>query len=108
MSKEPLHPLDIPEDTSSTGVVGWMFESVARSFALRLAALVALLGAAVAAVRVDAPPAPRLAAVVLGILVAFVLLVSQLKSWRRSLQWALIVASALACGTLLAVVVRLG
>lgn len=108
MSKEPLHPLDIPEDTSSTGVVGWMFESVARSFALRLGALVALLGAAVAAVRVDAPPAPRLAAVVLGILVAFVLLVSQLKSWRRSLQWALIVASALACGTLLAVVVRLG
>lgn len=106
MSKEPLHPLDIPEDTSNTGVFGWMLESVVRSYALRLAALIALLGATVAAVQADAPAGPRIAAVVLGVVVAFALLVSQLRSWRRSFQWALILGSALACGALLAVVVR--
>lgn len=108
MSKEPLHPLHIPDDTSDTGVFGWMLESVVRSYALRLAGIIALLGATVAALRVDAPPAPRIALVVLGVLAAFALLMSQLKSWRRSLQWVLIVGSALACGALLAVVVRLG
>jgi hypothetical protein len=108
MSKEPLHPLHIPDDTSDTGVFGWMLESVARSYALRLAGLIALLGATVAVLRVDAPAAPRIAAVVLGVLAAVALLRSQLRSWRRSLQWVLIVGSALACGTLLAVVVRLG
>ena len=108
MSKEPLHPLHIPDDTSDTGVFGWMLESIVRSYALRLAGIIALLGATVAALRVDAPPAPRIALVVLGVLAAFALLMSQLKSWRRSLQWVLIVGSALACGALLAVVVRLG
>jgi hypothetical protein len=108
MSKEPLHPLHIPDDTSDTGVFGWMLESIVRSYALRLAGIIALLGATVAALRVDAPAAPRIAAVVIGVLAAFALLMSQLKSWRRSLQWVLIVGSALACGALLAVVVRLG
>jgi uncharacterized membrane-anchored protein len=108
MSKEPLHPLHIPDDTSDTGVFGWMLESIVRSYALRLAGIIALLGATVAALRVDAPPAPRIALVVLGVVAAFALLMSQLKSWRRSLQWVLIVGSALACGALLAVVVRLG
>lgn len=79
-----------------------------RSYALRLAGIIALLGATLAALRVDAPAAPRIALVVLGVLAAFALLMSQLKSWRRSLQWVLIVGSALACGALLAVVVRLG
>jgi hypothetical protein len=108
MSKEPLHPLHIPDDTSDTGVFGWMLESIVRSYALRLAGIIALLGATVAALRVDAPTAPRIALVLLGVLAAFALLMSQLKSWRRSLQWVLILGSALACGALLAVVVRLG
>ena len=68
MSKEPLHPLHIPDDTSDTGVFGWMLESIVRSYALRLAGIIALLGATVAARRVDAPTAPRIARVVLGVL----------------------------------------
>lgn len=107
MSNEPLHPLDIPEDTSKAGLAGWMLESIVRSYALRLAGLIALLGATVAALRADAPTGPRVAAIVVGVGVAFLLLISQLTSWSRGLQWLLIVATALCCGALLAVVVRL-
>ncbi|UUZ61522.1 hypothetical protein [Nocardioides sp. B-3] len=108
MTKKPLHPLDIPDDTSNAGLAGWMFESITRSYALRLAGIIALLGATVAALSPDAPTAPRVATIVLGVAVTFALLISQLRSWRRSLQWLLIVGAALACGALLAIVVRPG
>lgn len=108
MTDNHRHPLEIPDDTTSTGVAGWMLESVARSYALRLAGILALLGATVAALSPDAPPAPRVAAIVVGIALAVALLLSQLKSWSRGLQWSLIAGTALTCGALLAVVVRLG
>ena len=108
MTKKPLHPLQIPDDTTSAGAAGWMLESVARSYALRLAGIIALLGATVAALSPSPPPVPRVAAVVAGVAVAFTLLLSQLQSWSRGLQWLLITGGALGCGALLAIVVRLG
>lgn len=99
---EPLHPMAIPEDTTNTGVFGWMFESVARSFGLRLAALVALIGAAGAAVSTDAPPLLRVVAILVGVSAAFVLLISQLNAWPRRRQWVLITSTLVVSGTLLA------
>lgn len=98
----------IPEDTTKTGVFGWIFESVARSFSLRLAGLVALIGAAGAAVSGGAPPALRIVTILVGISLTFALLVSQLNAWPRGRQWALIVTTALSCGVLIALVVVLG
>ena len=105
---EPLHPLEIPDDTGKAGLVGWMLESVARSIALRLAGIVALLAAIVAALSTDAPAGWRVAAILLGVGLTFALLVSQLGSWRRGRQWLLIVVTGLSAAALLAVVVRLG
>jgi hypothetical protein len=108
VAKEPLHPLDIPDDTTKAGLARWMLESAARGYALRLAALVALLGATIAALSADAPAGPRIATIVVGVAGAFVLLVSQLGSWRRSRQWALIAVTGLVSLALLVTVVRLG
>ncbi|RYB94503.1 hypothetical protein EUA93_09200 [Nocardioides oleivorans] len=108
MAEEPLNPLEIPDDTTKAGLAGWMLESVARSYALRLAALVALLGATIAALSPDAPAGPRIAMVVVGVATAFALLASQLGSWRRSRQWGLIVVTGLVSLALLVTVVRLG
>ena len=108
MGGDPLHPLDIPEETSNAGVFGWMAESLGRSYALRLAAFVALLSAVVAALSSDAPGALRVATIVVGVALTFALLLSQLGSWRRSYQWFLILAVLLTTGALFASVVRLG
>ncbi len=105
--RKRLHPLEIPDDTSNAGVAGWMVESITRSYSLRLAGIVALLSAVVAAMSPGAPGGVRIATIVCGVALTFALLFSQLRSWSRGLQWLLIAAVILVCGALFATVVRL-
>ena len=108
MTHKPLHPNEIPEDTTAGGVVGWIAEDIARSLVLRLSGMVALLSAVVAALSASAPLGLRLATIAVGVALTFALLISQLQAWRRSFQWFLILGMLLVTGALFAMVVRLG
>lgn len=107
MTRGRLDPSDIPDDTSNVGTFGWMAEAMARSYALRLVMILALLGALIAAMQPQLSASLRVASVVTGVLFAGVLLLSQLSSWTRAYQWLLIVAVALVSSALLAIVMRL-
>ncbi len=107
MSRAPLDPKDIPDDTTTPQAFGWMAESLARSYALRLAGILALLGALIAAMQPQLGAGPRIATMVIGVLFAGVLLLSQLRSWSRTYQWLLVLAVALVSGAMLAIVMRL-
>jgi hypothetical protein len=100
MTREPLHPLDIPEDTTHTGLAGWITESLARSLMLRFAALLAIGGGTLGLVADLAPALTRASAAVCGATLALSLFVSQVNGWPRSRQWALILATTVLCGSL--------
>lgn len=90
---DPLPPHDIPDDTTALGLVGWIGESLLRSFALRLAALTSLLTVPITVAVSDGAPVPaRVGLVLVGVVSALALLHSQLAAWPRSRQWTLIAA----------------
>ena len=77
--------------------MGWVAEAWIRSYALRGAILVSMLGALVAAVNDSVPTGPRVAMVVAGFTAPFVLLMSQLQSWPHGRQWIAIGLTLAVC-----------
>lgn len=94
-------PGDIDDRTSAAGLVGWIGEDLARAAALRLAALVALVGALGAATSGRATALPGIAAITVGLGGVLALAVSQTRAWPRHRQWGLILGLLAVTGPLL-------
>jgi len=101
MSRPPLDPNEIPEDSSAGVVAAYIGEDISRIIMLRVSAFAGAVAIVAGLFSHSAPAGLKAACIASGSVGLAVLLAAQLFRIRRSRQWVVIFTVLLVCGSML-------